>query len=46
MIDASKDPKKVNLNVRDVLDQVKTDKARQKGFLVELMAFRLKTMFE
>ena len=45
-IDASMDPKKVNLFVRDVLDQVKTDKARQKGFLVELMAFRLKTMFE
>ena len=46
MIDATMDPKKVNLLVRDVLDQVKTDKARQKGFLVEMMAFRLKTMFE
>ena len=46
MIDATVDEKKVNLQVREVLDQIKSDKARQRGFLVELMAFKLKAMFE
>ena len=34
------------MQVRDVLERVKDDKARQRGFLLELMAYKLKTMFE
>ena len=46
IIDASQDPKRVSSAVREVIDQVKHDKDAQRTFLVELMAFKLKQMFE
>lgn len=45
-IDAGCDPQKLNLKVREVLEKIKHDKAHQRGFIVEMMAFKLKMMFE
>ena len=46
VIDANQEPKKVSSDVRDVIEQIRHDKDSQRTFLVELMAFKLKQMFE
>ena len=45
-IDATQEPNKVHLSIRTVIDRIKYDKAHRKGFILELMAFKLKAMFE
>ena len=45
-IDASQDPSKIHNNIKSIVERIKYDKAHRRGFLVEIMAFKLKAMFE
>ena len=45
-IDATQDTHKIHNNIRDILEKIRQDKSFRRGFILELMAFKLKTMFE
>jgi len=45
-IDATLEENKVFGSVRDIIERIRHDKEQRRGFILEMMSFKLKQMFE
>ena len=45
-INASYDENKVFNSIREIIDRIRHDKEQRRGFIIEMMSYKLKAMFE